>query len=237
MDIKIDVLASSSHGNCYLISDGQTQLMLEAGIPFKEIKIRSNFGLSKIEAVLITHEHGDHAKALPDLLKIGMNCYLTQGTADSLILQREHRLKIIQAKKQFEIGSWMILPFETEHDAAEPVGFLLASRGGGKVLFATDTFYLKYKFKGLTHIMVECNYSSSILKRNISAGAILQEMKNRLLKSHFSLENLKEFFKSNDLSKVQEIHLLHLSDGNSDEDLFKKEIMKATGKMVFIAKK
>lgn len=237
MGIQIEVLASSSMGNCYLISDGKTKIMLEAGIPFSEIQKRSHFSLQEVEAVLITHEHGDHAKAVKDLIKRGISCYLTHGTEEALHLGPSHRLKKIRAKQQFEVGTWKILPFETEHDAAEPVGFLLANQRGEKLLFATDTFYLKYKFAGLTHVMVECNYSSEILKRNLISGLIPPEMKNRLLKSHFSLENLKEFFKANDLSKVREIHLLHLSDGNSDEELFKTEIMKATGKIVHIAKK
>jgi len=83
--------------------------------------------------------------------------------------------------------------------------------------------------------MVECNYSASILDANIALGKVPQVMKKRLTRSHFSLENVKEFFKANDLSKVEEIHLLHLSDSNSDEALFKEEIMKLTGKPVYIA--
>jgi len=59
-------------------------------------------------------------------------------------------------------------------------------------------------------------------------------LKKRILKSHFSLENVKEFLKANDLSRVQEIWLLHLSDGNSDAERFKREIQELTGKMVFI---
>ena len=56
-----------------------------------------------------------------------------------------------------------------------------------------------------------------------------------VLRSHFSLENVKEFLQANDLSKVQEIWLLHLSDGNSDAERFKREIQELTGKVVYIA--
>jgi phosphoribosyl 1,2-cyclic phosphodiesterase len=61
-------------------------------------------------------------------------------------------------------------------------------------------------------------------------------MRPRLLRSHFSLENVLEFLRANDLSKVEEIWLLHLSQSNSSEELFKKEVQAATGKPVFIAK-
>lgn len=60
-------------------------------------------------------------------------------------------------------------------------------------------------------------------------------LKNRLLTSHFSLENVKEFLKANDLSQVREIWLLHLSDGNSDQVRFKREIMELCGKPVYVA--
>ena len=83
--------------------------------------------------------------------------------------------------------------------------------------------------------MVECNYSLDILKRNVDAGTVPKELKTRILKSHFSLENVKQFLRANDLSKVQEIWLLHLSDGNSNAERFKREIQELTGKMVFVA--
>ena len=83
--------------------------------------------------------------------------------------------------------------------------------------------------------MIECNYSKSILDKNIDESITPKFMRKRLIKSHFSLENVLEFLKANDLSKVQEIHLLHLSDSNSDEALFKQEVQKLTGKPVYIA--
>src|SRR5690606_25201550 len=115
-----------------------------------------------------------------------------------------HRVKYIQAKKQFQIGTWTILPFDTQHDVAEPLGFLLSNTSGDKLLFATDTYYIRYKFKGLTHIMIECNYSLDILNENIAAGRVPQVMKKRLMRSHFSLENVKDMLQANDLSKLQE---------------------------------
>src|SRR5699024_9625093 len=112
---------------------------------------------------------------------------------------------------------------------------LMQSRNGGKLLFATDTYYVRYRFTGLTHMIVGCNYSMDILEENIASGRVHKAMKRRLSKSHFSLENVKEFLKANDLSKVQEIHLMHLSNDNSDEARFKREIQELTGKPVYIA--
>src|SRR5699024_3730687 len=183
---------------------------------------------------LISHEHKDHTKALKDVLQAGINVYASAGTIDAEGI-KHHRLKPIKAKKQFEIGTWKILPFDVEHDVAEPLGFLLQNEQGERLLFATDTFYVRYRFKGLTHIMIEANYSMDILNDNIANERVPAIMKRRLVKSHFSLENVKEFLKANDLSKVQEIHLIHLSDNNSDEQRFKREIQELTGKPVYVS--
>jgi phosphoribosyl 1,2-cyclic phosphodiesterase len=231
--ISIRSFGSSSAGNCYYVTDGHTPLLLEAGIKFKDIQRELNFQTSSIAGCLISHEHGDHAKAYKDIVKAGIDIYATLGTIEA-IKATGHRIKSIEARKQFTIGTWTILPFEVEHDVAEPVGFLLANQQGEKLLFATDTYYIRYKFKGLTHLMVETNYSMEILNENIRSGSVPAVMKKRLMRSHFSLENVKDFLKANDLSKLQEIWLLHLSDSNSNAELFKREVQELTGKLVVV---
>lgn len=233
MDIK--VLASGSRGNAYLISDGVTPLLLECGIPIKQIRQGLNFGLSDVAACLLTHEHGDHSEAIRDVLRMGVDIYSSEGTFASLGLNG-HRLRPVKDKQSFEVGSWIIRAFDTQHDCAEPLGFLLQSKATGeRLVFATDTFYIRYKFPGLTHIMIECNYAADILEANVDAGLVHPAMRRRLLTSHFSLDNVKEFLKANDLSQVREIWLLHLSDGNSDAERFKREIQELTGKPVYVA--
>lgn len=232
--IEIKALASSSRGNCYHITDGVTPVLLECGIRYRDIQQGINFQASQLAGVLVSHEHGDHSKAVLDAMKAGVDCYMSQGTAEALSLSG-HRLHIVKALQQFQLGSWTILPFDIQHDATEPLGFLLASEAGDKLLFATDTYYLRYKFKGLTHILIECNYALDILQENVASGAVPAAVKNRVLRSHFSLEHVKDFLRANDLSWVQEIHLLHLSDNNSDADRFKREIQELTGKPVYIA--
>jgi phosphoribosyl 1,2-cyclic phosphodiesterase len=83
--------------------------------------------------------------------------------------------------------------------------------------------------------MIECNYSIDILNQNVKNGRIPVVQKNRIIKSHFGLENVKDFLKANDLSKVNEIWLLHLSNRNSNAEQFKREIQELTGKLVKVA--
>lgn len=242
--IDIKPLASSSAGNCYLIDDGHTKILLEAGIRFREIQIALDFKLSSLAGCLVTHDHGDHSKAMKDLVKAGVDVYASQGTFNKLNLTG-HRAITIKALNQFNIGTWTILPFDVKHDAEEPLGFLIANQVGEKLVFITDSAYSRYTFSGLTHCMIEINFIEALVNQaieqeeNLENREFLMMRRARLRKSHFSLENAVEFFKSpdNDLSKVQEIHILHLSDGNSDEQLIKTTIQSITGKPVFVAQR
>lgn len=231
--IEIQTLATGSKGNAYIITDGVTKLLLECGIPFKNIQKAMNYQTDDIHGCLISHEHMDHCKGLQSVLKAGITIYTSEGTKDGMGVEH-HRIKVIQNKVPFEIGTWTILPFDVQHDVNEPFGFLLQNQEGEKLLFATDTYYIKYKFPGLTHLMIECNYCQSILDANVENGKVPVFLRRRVMKSHFSLENVLEFLKANDLSKVQEIWLLHLSDNNSDEQLIRNEVAKITGKMIYI---
>lgn len=232
--IGITALASGSSGNCYHITDGGSPLLLECGIPWRQIQKGLGFKTGELAGILVSHEHQDHSKAVRDAMRAGLDVYASQGTIGALGVSG-HRLHMVEARRQFGLGTWTILPFETQHDAAEPLGFLLASSNGGKLLYATDTYYVRYTFQGLTHVMLECNYATDILQANVASGAVPEALKNRLLRSHFSLENVKEFLRVNNLSQVREIWLLHLSDGNSDAERFRREIMELTGKPTYVA--
>lgn len=231
--VEFTPIASSSRGNAYVLKDGATPLLLEAGLRGKELRRRTGFRLGDFAACLATHEHQDHAKGIADVMQAGVDCYLSQGTIDTLRIAG-HRLHPIRALEQFQVGTWTILPFEAVHDAAEPLGFLLTN-SVKKILFATDTHYIKHRFKGLTHICIECNFDATILKENAVAGAVNHDMAKRLWDRHMSLRTVQEMLAANDLSQVEEIHLLHLSDANSDEKAFREAIMRQTGKPVYVA--
>jgi len=230
----VQVLASSSRGNCYRVTDGSAPLLLECGIKFSDIRQGLNFRVSELAGCLCSHEHADHSKSVPDMMKAGITCYMSKGTADALGVSG-HRVHTIKAMEQFTIGTWTILPFETVHDAAEPLGFLLVSKYGDRILFATDTAYIKVRVNGLTAIMIECNYAKDILDANIEAGVVPVEMRHRLIRSHMSLETVKGFLKANDLSQVREVWLTHLSGDNSDAERFKREVQALTGIATYIA--
>lgn len=229
--MKFKTIASGSKGNCYLLETDTGSLLIEAGIPIKQIKRALNFRFSDIKGCLITHEHGDHAKAIKDIAKLGIDVYASKGTLQALNCV-SHRFIPLTPKKTKMIGNFEVLAFNTEHDAAEPLGFLIKYQNN-KLLFATDTFYLRYKFLGLTHIAIECNYVRSVMEDMLDQGLVDINRVARTMKSHMSLEHLIDFLKANDLNNVQELYLLHLSDDNSNIDIIKNEIRKVyTGSLI-----
>ena len=234
--IEVKCLASGSAGDAYAIDDGESVLLLEAGIPAK--KILSGFLplLPRVAGCLISHEHLDHCMAAAGLASRGIDLYATAGTfAGNPGIPRPYRKHVVRAGEQFRLGSWTVLPFQTKHDAAEPCGYLVYSHTAQeKLLFATDTYYIPNTFRSLNIVMVECNYSLPLLNESIAAGRIPESMKPRLLRSHFGLENVKDFILANDMSTVRHIYLLHLSGNNSDAKLFKREIQRVAGKPVTV---
>jgi phosphoribosyl 1,2-cyclic phosphodiesterase len=231
--MKITSLASSSRGNCYLIRDGVSSLLIECGVDLK--KIRKHIKLSDLAGCLISHEHRDHSKYAKDIIKY-TGIWTSAGTLSSLDLgPYDYRATVARPGETYKIGSFLVVPFETQHDAKEPLGFLIYSTATEeKLLFATDTYYIKNRFQDLNYIMIECNYSAEILKANIDAGKIPKAVAKRLFESHFELENVKKFLIAQDLATVKAIYLLHMSDGNSDSARFKKEIQELTGVPTYI---
>lgn len=230
----IKVIASGSSGNATLISDGVTSLLLDAGISIKELERGSGFTLSRVSACLVTHEHQDHSKACKDLVKRGIDVYASEGTLQALNAEG-HRYKAVTATKEFIVGSFVIMGFGVKHDAAEPLGYLIYSRlTHEKTVYFVDTAYVECKFSGIQYFIVECNNGERELCNSVSRGIIAPELAARIARNHFSLERLLDFLKANDLSRLKEIHLVHLSDNNSDERRFRQAVQRVTGAEVYI---
>lgn len=228
--MKVKVVGSSSSGNCYILESPTGKLILDCGMPWKDTLKALNFDLSNVVGCLVTHCHKDHSKAVVDVMKAGITAYLNVGTCDHMNLEYwacgTYRLSFARALEKFQILDFEILPFDTEHDVPS-LGYIIKYIPTGEtILFATDTYMIRYNFKGLNYILLETNYCKDTLDKNVADGFIDVSMKKRLLKSHFSLENVKIFLDRTDLSKVQKIILLHLSDRNSDSDRILKEVSK-----------
>nr|DAT19166.1 MAG TPA: YycJ-like MBL-fold protein [Caudoviricetes sp.] len=226
--MRIEVIASGSSGNCYKISNEDTTLLIECGIPYKKIQQALNFKTTDIDGVLVSHEHGDHSKACKDLIKAGVDLYMTKGTKEALKLE-SHRVKTFRQWSMYldvEIGSFIIKPFRTIHDAKEPVGFVIYdSISKEEIVFITDTQYSIYNFSP-DYFMIEVNYVTETINKS---EKIHPDLRARIKKTHMSLETAINLLERSDLSNLKKIYVMHLSDSNSDAKVIKESLQKLTG--------
>lgn len=230
------ILGSSSKGNCYLLTNQKESLIIECGVNIHDIKKALNFSFATVSGCIVSHEHGDHAKSINEVMKSGVDVFTSRGTIRALGLDvTHHRLKTIKAGEVVNVGKFKVLPFKIEHDVAEPLGFIINHPETGNVLFITDSYYVRETFKNIHNIIIEANFSQKIIDERVAAGASPEFLRNRIFKSHMSIETCQKTLLANDLSKVQNIVLIHLSDGNSNATEFKQQIQMATGKNVHVA--
>lgn len=210
--MKFVSLASSSHGNAYIVSDRETRLLLECGVSRKKLQQLAGFTLSAFDACLVSHEHKDHSACVADLISAGIPVFMSSGTAEVLNLDTAQAIRHGEA---FTVGSIEVMPFNTFHDAAEPLGFLMKSRADGEiVVFATDTVNLAYQFPGVNILALEANYDRDVLAQS---EKIPDKVRHRIENSHMEIGTLCRYLLTLDLSACREIDLLHLSDAMSRE--------------------
>ena len=231
--MKIQSFGSSSAGNAYILDDGASVLLIECGLTFKKLTTRlrgAGYTVSQLAGVLISHEHHDHSECWGQLVDYGLKVYASHGTIAALARKDGN-----MAKRMFPlapepgrdvsgpvvIGSYEVIAFRTFHDAAEPVGFLIRSmHDGEKLVFATDTVNLAYRFPGVNVLMLEANYAEDL----IPEGRLPESVVKRIRNTHMELGRLCEYLQTLDLTHCREIYLMHLSDGSSNEFLFHKAV-------------
>ncbi len=231
--MNLKCLGSSSSGNCYILSNEEEILILEAGVKFSAVKEALNFDLSKVKAVVCSHLHGDHSKYVRDFIYSGIPVL-----ADESVFSHYSLPVSVIAKHQYEykFGGFSVKPFSVEHDVPT-YGFLLHHKEMGKTVFITDTGVVDYTFSNLNNIIVEANFSDEIIEKNVMNGIIHPVHEKRVKMSHLSIEKCMQWLKCIDLSFVNNIVLAHLSSQNSDSGLFKTKVEQKFAKNVYVANK
>ena len=234
MGLNWATIATGSQGNCYTLDNGQSRLLVEAGVPVRMIQEKIGFVVSSLAGCLVSHGHGDHCKGIREILRAGVTVYATAETFIGAGVGISHRCCVVQPRGQFRVaGGWGVKTFETVHDIPGSLGFIIAS-GSNKLLFITDTAYIRFKVPGLTHVVIEANFSEKIVAERVAKGELHPARAERLRLSHMSIERALDLLAANDLSQVEWIRLVHLSNENSDEAMFKDMVEKATGIPVYV---
>lgn len=203
--MKLKVLGSSSAGNCYILESDTEALIIEAGLPFMEVKKALNFNVRKIVGVVVSHSHGDHAKYIAEYQKSGL-MYLYGN------VHKQNDVTETRGIISIRYGEFVIRPFPLVHDV-ECYGFYIQHPDIGSLVYATDTEYIKYRFKNLNHILIEANYSDDLIDNEAVNYS-------HVMRGHMSLQTALDFISTNNNPNLRTVCLLHLSDKNSDSEQF-----------------
>lgn len=236
--MKLTVLASGSKGNGYILHNDHEALIIEAGVPYQRVLQTLKTGKT-IEGLLVTHEHKDHAGHVAEYLAHAIPTFMSEGTADALAnekirIKRPYKLERMGNGYDYatiKVGRFKVKPFATVHDAAEPIGFLIDHPETGRILFATDTATLPYRFDNLSQIMLECNYCNALMK----ARECPESLKERVRDSHMSLTECVCTLAANGGWKATNIVLLHVSESDGDGEAFRNEVQRNTAHPVYLA--
>lgn len=229
--MKLKVIGSGSTGNCYLlVADSGETLILDAGVPIKEIKKGLNWNIRDVVGCVVTHEHKDHSRSIEDLRNIGIRVIAPYESGEVL-------------KMRFKLGEFEVQAFglttldekwtHTNADGTEcPChGFLVTHKGMGRLLYITDTELIKWKFKKINHILIGVNYDKNL----VCMGS---PKTNHVLRGHMSIDTACEFVKTNLSDHLQNVIMCHLSEENSDPVIFIRKMKSSIqGVNVSIAEK
>lgn len=227
--MKLKCLGSSSAGNCYLLTSnsGET-LILDCGIPIKEIKKGLNWNIKDVVGVLCTHQHSDHNKSLKDFINMGIPVFAPYLSLESMKMETEFNIRMFDLTTID--GSWT-----HTHANGEPCpiyGFLITHKEMGKMLYITDCELIKWKFKDINHILLGVNYDKDLIDRENIGKA------NHVFRGHLSIDTACDFVKANYSDSLQNVIMCHLSSENSDRDSFIEKMKKvAYGANVDVAER
>lgn len=225
--LKLISLASSSKGNCHILTDGQTNLMLDCGVIFD--KIAPTINKMKLDGILITHEHGDHINGLKTLFQNKLTTvYGSKGTLESLDIPYSSKNTV---DNQFNIGTFVIVPFKVEHDAIEPYNYLIYNKiSNEKLVYLTDTGCIDHiTVKDLDYIIIECNFDEDWYEGELTD---VQEIRKRRLmgsKGHLSIQQCIAYINQVKNHNTKKVVLVHISSSYTGYKIFESRVNQETG--------
>lgn len=217
--MRLVSLGSGSKGNCTLVMSDTTCVLLDAGFGVKDTRERlAQMGVphERIAAVVITHEHGDHAQGAGRLARAwGMPLYASQGTA----LEAGIDVVPVADGEAFQIGDQTWQPALVPHDAREPLQFVIEANDW-RVGVCTDLGSLssrvKAHFQNLDALLLECNYDPVMLQN----GPYPPKLKARVGGDygHLSNQQAAELFEAVCSPRLKSVVACHLSEKNNHPD-------------------
>ncbi len=214
--MRLYPFCSSSNGNCTLLQSGEQAILIDCGVPLSRIKdavSQMGLGMEQIAGILLTHEHSDHIKAIPQLVKhYSIPFYGTEGTlAAAEVVGHDHQ------NLPFTVGNFNITPIETSHDVVSPCGYRIEAEGK-TIAIVTDTGKttpgMLQALSGCSLIMLESNYDPELLEFGPYPAVLKRRIKSD--KGHLSNNDCASLLALKALEgELKTAVLAHLSDHNN----------------------
>ncbi len=235
MKVKFISLASGSSGNCYYLGTDTYGILIDAGIGIRTIKKHLkeiNVSLDSIRAVLVTHDHADHIKAVGHLgqkyhIPVYTTALIHKGINRSYCITEKLTtcVKYLEKGEYLSIEDFRIVSFEVPHDGIDNVGYCIEI--GGKIFsFLTDLGHItpvaaSYICKA-NYLIIEANYDEEMLQM----GTYPYHLKNRISSpnGHMCNKDTAEFLAENLSEHLEYIWLCHLSKDNNHPELAYKTV-------------
>lgn len=234
--IKIKSYGSGSKGNFYLVSNSETNIVLECGIDldniFKAFN-RNNLSFQKVNACITSHHHEDHSMCIKHFDDYDIKCYCTYDTKNRYNISDNNYIQLVD-NKVYKINTIQVMTLSVNHGSAECYGFIFKDRNN-MILFITDFMKCSKVLKSFpfNEIFIECNYiEENWQQQRFYNDGITEELERkykRQLNTHQSLENLLIHLKNMNLNKCDKITLIHISQDLGDKDLMKNTIIEEFG--------
>lgn len=166
-----------------------------------------------------SHPPLDHSKSLNDFNSMGIPVFAPYEKFEPHFYTKIYG--------EFEVKDFPLTTTDnswthTNADGSECpcYGFLITHPEMGRMIYATDTELIKWRFKGINHILLGVNYDKDLIDNEDSAKV------NHVYRGHMSIDTACDFVKANNSKDLQNVIMCHLSKNNADKDLFIEKMKK-----------
>ncbi len=227
--MRICILGSGSSGNATLVVAGETRVLIDCGLSARQTITRIQAvgeDPAKLNAIVVTHEHGDHIGGLVALSKaLQVRVYISTAALDAFKLGEKMKFvkrgEAITSSQDFEIGALRFRPFAIPHDSVDPMAFTVEANGT-KMGIAVDLGYINAlaaeRFRGADVLIIEANHEIDMLKVcTFYPWALKQRIMSR--HGHTSNDEMARFLLEDFDGKAEHIVLAHLSQNTNHPDV------------------